>query len=165
MRVGVVHCPRPKVGVARTVIARASTMGGPTFTYPICTTQTHSEMVLLVAVCFMLVAAAATTTAADVPPIPTDFHAVVNSTAEGIFCAYWQFSEVYQDVTNNRALLVGSHVVAEQSRSNYLLVVAPEGAAPGTKETTEMTSFEIKMDGSCSYTVNDWPCRDPSLNA
>ena len=139
-------------------------MGGPTFTYPICPALTHSEMVLLVAVYFMLVAAAATTTAADVPPIPTDFHAVVNSTAEGLFCAYWQFSEVYQDVTNNRALLVGSHVVAEQSRSNYLLVVAPEGAAPGTKETTEMTLFEIKMDGSCSYSVNDWPCRDPSLN-
>ena len=112
----------------------------------------------------MLVAAAATT-AADVPPIPTDFHAIVNSTAEGIFCAYWQFSEVYQDITNNRALLIGSHVVAEpKSKSNYLLVVAPEGAAPGTKEATGMTLFEVQMDGSCSYTVNDWPCKDPSLN-
>ena len=26
-----------------------------------------------------------------------------------------------------------------------------------------MTQFEIGMDGSCSYKVNDWPCKEPNL--
>ena len=111
---------------------------------------------------FMLLAATIAAAAADEPPIPTDFHAIVHATCDG-FCPYPVFSEVYQDVTHNRALFKGSHYAAEKSTSSYLMVVAPAGAAPGTKEATEMTSFEIGMDGSCSYEVNDWPCKDPSL--
>ena len=111
-----------------------------------------------------MLVATLTTVDADVPPIPRDFHAIVNSTGEGIACPYQQFSEVYQDVTNNRALLIESRFVADRSKSSYLMVVAPAGAAPGTKEATEMTMFEINEDGSCNYVVNDWPCKDPSLS-
>ena len=99
---------------------------------------------------------AALVSAAEVPSIPTDFHAVVSTTSDGIFCQYPNFHEVYQDLTNNRALLV-------MEKSTVLLIVAPKGAAPGTKEETDMTSFTVNNDGSCSYEVNDWPCVVPRL--
>ena len=99
---------------------------------------------------------AALASAAEVPSIPTDFHAVVSTTSDGIFCQYPNFHEVYQDLTNNRALLV-------MEKSTVLLIVAPKGAAPGTKEETDMTSFTVNNDGSCSYEVNDWPCVVPRL--
>ena len=92
----------------------------------------------------------------DKPSIPTDFHAVVSTTAKG-FPPYPNFDEVYQDVTNNRALLV-------TGKLRSLLMVAPDGAAPGTREETEMTLFQDYEDGSCTYEVNDWPCMEPHLN-
>ena len=110
--------------------------------------------------CFLLAAVAAipTATAVDVPSFPADFHAVVYASGQGHYCQCPSFNEVYQDVTNNRALIVTNEVWS-------LLVVDPKGAASGTKEETEMTLFVVNnWDGSCTYEVNDWPCIMPYLN-
>ena len=92
--------------------------------------------------------------ATAVPVFPTDFHAVVNTTSEGVLSPYPKFNEVYQDATNNRALLIHDKIAS-------LLVVAPEGASPETKEAKEMTYFEIHSGDSdyCSYQADEWPCK------
>ena len=117
----------------------------------------YTNMACHLILCAIAAMLALITAAADVPSIPTDFHAVVHTSGYGLFYPYPIFNQVYQDVTNNRALLV-----ADKLKS--LLVVAPEGAAAGTKEETEMTLFEVHGDGSCFYEVNAWPCVVPRLS-
>lgn len=114
-----------------------------------------SSMVARVIACIWCAAAALASTA-TVPSLPTNFHAVVSTSSDGLFCQYPNFQEVYQDMTNNRALLV-------TEKSTFLLVSAPKGAAPGTNEDTDMTLFTVNNDGSCSYEVNDWPCVVPRI--
>ena len=116
-------------------------------------------MALCSILCFLLasVAAIPTATAVDVPSFPADFHAIVYTSGQGHYCPCPSLNEVYQDVANNRALILTNEI-------RSLLVVAPKGAAPETKEETEMTLFVVNKDGSCTYEVNDWPCIMPDLN-
>ena len=119
--------------------------------------RTCRKMACLLAVSLAVIGAAA---AAVLPPIPQNFHAVVRTALlDGFFSPYPSFEEVYQDVTNNRALLV----LNTTDKSRMLLVVAPKGATPGTKEATEMTLFDVQGGGSCGYEVNDWPCVQPRI--
>ena len=73
---------------------------------------TKTMLLLECLVLFTVLTAAAT----DKPPIPTDFHTMVHSTCDG-FCPYPVFSEVYQDVTHNRALMKGSNFAIATVRS------------------------------------------------
>ena len=98
-----------------------------------------------------------TTSAVDVPSFPADFHTLAFTSGEGQYCPCPSFNEVYQDVTNNRALIVTNEI-------RSLLVVAPTGAAPGTREEKEMTLFVENKDGSCTYEVNGWPCTIPDAH-
>ena len=125
----------------------------------LCNVFHHPKMAVtcVVMISWCAVVAALASAAATVPALPTDFHAVVSTTGVGLLCQYPNFREVYQDMTNNRALLV-------TEKFTMLLVAAPRGAAPGTNEETDMTLFTVNNDGSCSYEVNDWPCVVPRLD-
>ena len=114
-------------------------------------------VIYLILCCLLAIAGVHTTSAVDVPSFPADFHTLAYTSGEGRYCPCPSFNEVYQDVTNNRALIVTNEI-------RSLLVVAPTGAAPGTREEKEMTLFVENKDGSCTYEVNGWPCTIPDAH-